>query len=327
MVDFLIAFANFIASAVRTTAPIALGTLACTISERAGIINIGIEGIMLFSGFISALCTWYTNNPWTGLVAGCIAGILLSCILGILAIYCGGQQIVLGIGINLFAPGLAYMIMRTVWKNTGISPELHGFSTLDIPGIKDIPVLGTIVSGYTPVIYLGILAVVIMHYIMNKTVWGLRIRAVGENPQAVATVGIPVYRLRMQAVIVSGIFSGMAGAVMCLSSVNIFINDMTAGSGFMAFAANQFGHWSVWGGYFATLLFGAMSALRIRLQSLGVATQITQMIPYIAVLIGIKVAGKRMRAPAANGITYPHALMQPKIKKKSIDISENSNHG
>lgn len=145
--EALTAFANFFASAIRLTAPIALGTLACTISERAGVINIGIEGTMLFSGFTAAVGTWYTGSPWIGLLCGCLGGVLISAILGILAIYCNGQQIVIGIGINLFAPGLAYMLMRSLWDTTGISPWISGFESLQIPVIKDIPIISILFSG------------------------------------------------------------------------------------------------------------------------------------------------------------------------------------
>ena len=298
--DFWISFANFFASAIRLTAPIALGTLACTISERAGVINIGIEGSMIFSGFLAAVGSYYTGSPWVGLLCGCAGGAFLALILGVLAIYCNGQQIVIGIGLNLFGPGFAYMMMRALWDTTGISPWVEGFHTVNIPVLSDIPVLGTMLSGYPSCVYLGLLAVAVMQYLLRRTAWGLRIRAVGENPAAVATLGINVYRLRLRAVLLGGVFAGMAGAVMCLS-----------------FAANQFGQWSPVGGYLATLLFGVMSALRMRLQSFGVATQLTQMLPYLAALIGIKLTGMRMRAPAANGAPYPHPLSAPRVRRKA----------
>ena len=294
--DFWISFANFFASAIRLTAPIALGTLACTISERAGVINIGIEGSMLFSGFLAAVGSYYTGSPWVGLLCGCAAGAFLALILGVLAIYCNGQQIVIGIGLNLFGPGFAYMLMRALWDTTGISPWVEGFQAVNIPLLSRIP---------------------IAQYLLHRTAWGLRIRAVGENPAAVATLGINVYRLRMRAVLLGGVFAGMGGAVMCLSSANVFVNDMSAGSGFMAFAANQFGQWSPVGGYLATLLFGVMQALRMRLQSFGIATQLTQMLPYLAALIGIKLTGMRMRAPAANG-----TLSAPCLRRKSAGESQ-----
>ena len=239
-----------------------------------------------------------------------------------LAIYCNGQQIVIGIGLNLFGPGFAYMLMRALLDTTGISPWVEGFQAVNIPLLSRIPIAGTMLSGYPACIYLGLLAVAVMQYLLHRTAWGLRIRAVGENPAAVATLGINVYRLRMRAVLLGGVFAGMGGAVMCLSSANVFVNDMSAGSGFMAFAANQFGQWSPVGGYLATLLFGVMQALRMRLQSFGIATKLTQMLPYLAALIGIKLTGMRMRAPAANGTPYPHPLSAPCLRRKSAGESQ-----
>ena len=165
--DFWISFANFFASAIRLTAPIALGTLACTISERAGVINIGIEGSMIFSGFLAAVGSYYTGSPWVGLLCGCAGGAFLALILGVLAIYCNGQQIVIGIGLNLFGPGFAYMLMRALWDTTGISPWVEGFHTVNIPVLSDIPVLGTMLSGYPSCVYLGLLAVAVMQYLLR----------------------------------------------------------------------------------------------------------------------------------------------------------------
>ena len=333
--DFWISFANFFASAIRLTAPIALGTLACTISERAGVINIGIEGSMLFSGFLAAVGAYYTGSPWVGLLCGCAAGAFLALILGVLAIYCNGQQIVIGIGLNLFGPGFAYMLMRALWDTTGISPWVEGFQAVNIPLLSRIPIAGTMLSGYPACIYLGLLAVAVMQYLLHRTAWGLRIRAVGENPAAVATLGINVYRLRMRAVLLGGVFAGMGGAVMCLSSANVFVNDMSAGSGFMAFAANQFGQWSPVGGYLATLLFGVMQALRMlpellpaALAEQGVAvgrvetTVGASPAASAQALIGIKLTGMRMRAPAANGTPYPHPLSAPCLRRKSAGESQ-----
>ena len=164
--DFWISFANFFASAIRLTAPIALGTLACTISERAGVINIGIEGSMLFSGFLAAVGAYYTGSPWVGLLCGCAAGVFLALILGVLAIYCNGQQIVIGIGLNLFGPGFAYMLMRALWDTTGISPWVEGFQAVNIPFLSRVPIAGTMLSGYPACIYLGLLAVAVMQYLV-----------------------------------------------------------------------------------------------------------------------------------------------------------------
>lgn len=205
--DFWISFANFFASAIRLTAPIALGTLACTISERAGVINIGIEGSMLFSGFLAAVGSYYTGSPWVGLLCGCAA----RCISGADP---GGAGHLLQRPADRdrhrpqpLRPGFAYMLMRALWDTTGISPWVEGFQAVNIPLLSRIPIAGTMLSGYPACIYLGLLAVAVMQYLLHRTAWGLRIRAVGENPAAVATLGINVYRLRMRAVLLGGVFA------------------------------------------------------------------------------------------------------------------------
>ena len=145
---------------------------------------------MLFSGFLAAVGAYYTGSPWVGLLCGCAAGAFLALILGVLAIYCNGQQIVIGIGLNLFGPGFAYMLMRALWDTTGISPWVEGFQAVNIPLLSRIPIAGTMLSGYPACIYLGLLAVAVMQYLLHRTAWGLRIRAVGENPAAVATLAM-----------------------------------------------------------------------------------------------------------------------------------------
>lgn len=313
VMSFIVAFLN---SAVRTTTPIALATLACTLSERSGVINIGVEGMMVFSAFVAAVVSYYTGSAWVGLLGAMAAGVFIAAILGWLVIYCNGRQIVIGIGINLVGPGLAYLIMQAIWGTRGISPWLPGFAEVNIPLIKDIPILGGIVSGYDPTIYLCIGLVILMNYMIYHTAYGLRLRASGENPSVVDTVGINVFGLRMGAVLLSGALIGMAGSSLCLGSVNVFTNGMSSGRGFLAFAANQFGHWSPTGAYFASMLFGGMEALRIRLQSLNVAPQLLQMLPYVTTMLALTFARGKLRAPAANGEPYPHPISFPRAKRK-----------
>ena len=235
---------SFLAAALRTATPIALATLACTISERAGVINIGIEGTMIASAFTGAVGAYYSGSAWVGLLCGAAAGVLLAAIIAGLSIYCGGDQVVIGIGLNLLGPGLSYLIMYTIWGSRGTSPWLPGFSAVDIPFIQDIPVLGPLLSGHNPCIYLCIALTVLMHYVIYHTRYGLRVRAAGENPMALATVGVNVYRLRTSAVLWGGLMAGLAGASLSLGSLNVFTNGMSADKGFLAYAANRFGQWT-----------------------------------------------------------------------------------
>ena len=157
---------SFLTAAIRTATPIALATLACTISERAGVINIGIEGTMIASAFMGAVGAYFTGSAWVGLLLGALTGMLLAAIIAGLSIYCGGDQVVIGIGLNLLGPGLSYLLMYTIWGSRGTSPWLPGFSAVDIPVVKDIPILGPLISGHNPCIYLCILLVIVMHYII-----------------------------------------------------------------------------------------------------------------------------------------------------------------
>ena len=308
---------SFLAATLRTATPIALATLACTISERAGVINIGIEGTMIASAFTGAVGAYYSGSAWVGLLCGAAAGILLAAIIAGLSIYCGGDQVVIGIGLNLLGPGLSYLIMYTIWGSRGTSPWLPGFSAVDIPLIQDIPVLGPLLSGHNPCIYLCIALTVLMHYVIYHTRYGLRVRAAGENPMALATVGVNVYRLRTSAVLWGGLMAGLAGASLSLGSLNVFTNGMSADKGFVAYAANRFGQWTPGGSYLAALLFGGMDALRLRLQELNIAPQLLRMLPYLTTLFALMFTGKKLRAPAADGVPFVHPISTKRAEKNS----------
>ena len=315
---------SFLSAALRTATPIALATLACTISERAGVINIGIEGIMIASAFAGAAGAYFTGTPWLGLAFGILVGVAMSAIIAGLSIYCGGDQVVIGIGLILLGPGLSYLIMYKIWGSRGTSPWLPGFSEKEIPIIKDIPVIGELVSGHNPCVYLCLLMAVVMHYVIYHTKYGLRVRAAGENPMALATVGVNVYWLRTSAVLWGGMMAGLAGASLSLGSLNVFTNGMSANKGFLAYAGNRFGQWTPGGAYWASLLFGGMEALRIRLQSLDIPPQFLQMLPYLVTLFALMLTGKRLRSPAADGVPYIHPISVEQAKPKKPDEPEAS---
>lgn len=315
---------NFLSASIRTATPIALATLACTFSEKAGIINIGIEGIMIASAFAGAVGAFYFNSPWFGMLCGMLVGALLSGFIVLFSIYSNGDQVVIGIGLNLLGPGLSYLIMYKIWGSRGTSPWLPGFSSIEVPLIKDIPFFGSIISGHNPLIYICIGLTIIMHHVLYKTKYGLRICACGENPNVVASTGLNVYALRSEAVLIGGLLAGLAGVSLSLGSVNVFTNGMSANKGFLAFAANRFGRWTPWGSYLASLLFGSMEALRIRLQGLGVAPQLMQMVPYVTTLLVLSFTGRKIRAPSASGVAYPHPISQVQFSEKMKKIQEGS---
>ena len=309
--DFWISFANFFASAIRLTAPIALGTLACTISERAGVINIGIEGSMLFSGFLAAVGSYYTGSPWVGLLCGCAAGAFLALILGVLAIYCNGQQIVIGIGLNLFGPGFAYMLMRALWDTTGISPWVEGFQAVNIPLLSRVPIAGTMLSGYPACIYLGLLAVAVMQYLLHRTAWGLRIRAVGENPNTADAAGINVTKYKYVATCAGSMIAGLGGLYYVMDyACGVWSNNGFGDRGWLAIALVIFTVWRPNIGVFASFLFGGLYILHMFIPSgMNLAVkELYKMLPYvitILVLVIVSMQKKRENDPPASlGLSY-----------------------
>jgi ABC-type uncharacterized transport system permease subunit len=299
---------NFVSTVLRMSTPIILGAVGATFCERSGVINIGIEGMMITGAFAAAAAAFFTGSPWLGMLAGLLAGMLMGSFLGLLAVYLGGDQIVIGIGINILGLGGTTLGVVMIWGNRGTSGWLQGLPEINMPLISKIPVIGAMISGADPTVYLSWLAVVIIYLVLYHTPLGQRIRAAGEHPRMVETVGVDIFRLRFLGTLVSGALAGLAGVSLSLGTMNVFSHGMTSGRGFLAFAANMFGQWHPFGAFAASLLFGVMDALRMNLQGLGIPSQFLQMFPYLATLIVITLAGKKARAPAALGALFPYSL-------------------
>jgi len=279
------------AAAIRLATPIIYAGLGGMFSERVGIVNIGLEGTMLTSAFAGVVASHYTENPWIGVLVSVITGALVSLILAVLTIRYAGDQIVSGTGINILALGFTSYMTQIIWGNRGASDGVQGISDIAIPIVKDIPVIGPIIGTHSPLVYLMPLVVYASYYVLFKTPFGLRIRAVGEHPVAAETAGVDVIRIKYTGVIISGMLAGLGGAFLSLSHLNLFTRGMTGGRGFIAMAAMIFGKWMPYGILASGLLFGFADALQIRLQSLGILPpQIILMIPYlltIAILAGV----------------------------------------
>ena len=279
------------AAAIRLATPIIYAGLGGMFSERVGIVNIGLEGTMLTSAFTGVVASYYTGNPWIGVLVSVITGGLVSLILAVLTIKYAGDQIVSGTGINIMALGFTSYMTQIIWGNRGASDGVQGISDIAIPIVKDIPVIGPIFGTHSPLVYLMPLVVYASYYVLFKTPFGLRIRAVGEHPVAAETAGVGVIKIKYTGVIISGMLAGLGGAFLSLSHLNLFTRGMTGGRGFIAMAAMIFGKWMPFGILGSGLLFGFADALQIRLQSLGILPpQIILMIPYlltIAILAGV----------------------------------------
>ena len=287
MVDIIdIINVGLFAAALRMATPLVFASLGGIFSERVGIINIALEGMMLTGAFTGVLATFYSGNPWLGVLAAVLVGGLLGLLHALLTVKFAGNQVVSGTGINILALGFTAYMCQIVWGSRGASQSVQGLGTLSIPVLKDIPILGDILGSHTPLVYLMLIVVVVSYIVLFKTPIGLRIRAVGENPAAADTAGINVYRTKYLWLMISGMLAGLGGAFLSLGHLNLFVWGMTGGRGFIALAAMILGGWLPFGALGASLLFGFADALQMRLQALGLLpSQIILTIPYVLTVI------------------------------------------
>lgn len=278
------------AAALRMATPIAFGSLGGIFSERVGIINIGLEGIMLTGAFGGVAISYFTGSPWLGVLGAVLVGALLGLIHALLTVRFIGNQIVSGVSINIFAMGFTAYMSQVFWGSRGASESVLGIGEVSIPLLKDAPVLGEVIGTHTPFVYLMLILTMLSHIILFNTTFGLRLRAVGEYPAAADTAGIDVFRTKYLCIVLSGMLAGLGGAFLSLGHLNLFAWGMTGGRGFIAMAAMIFGKWMPFGAFWASLLFGFSDALQMRLQALGLLPpQIILTIPYVltvAVLAG-----------------------------------------
>ena len=231
-----------IASALRLATPLIFSALGGTFSERSGVVNIALEGIMIMGAFFAILVTEFTGSPWLGIIAAMAAGIATSLILAVLAVHLRANQVVAGVAINMLTAALAAFLLEMVWHRSGqTDPVKFALTRNPFEFLEGIPVIGDLFAGLNPFVYMAFVAVAGAYYVLFKTPFGLRLRAVGEHPKAADTVGINVYKIRYIAVMISGALAGISGASLSLGTVNLFREGMTSGKGFIALAAMIFG--------------------------------------------------------------------------------------
>ncbi len=307
-------------STIRLSIPLLCAALAGLWSERSGVVDIGLEGKMLIAAFASAVIAYHGGSAWAGLGAGMLAAIALSLVHGFAAITWRGNQIVSGVAINMLAVGLTAILGNAWYGQGGRTPNLEGaarFPELDLPlvgTLKNIPILGPIydiaISGHAAPVYLAVLALVLTALTLKHTRFGLRLRAVGENPAAVDTAGVSVAGLRYAAVIICGALCGLGGTYLAVSQSAGFLPQMTAGKGFIALAAVIFANWRPWPALFACLLFGLLDAVAIRLQGVvlpgigQVPVQAIQALPYVMTVVLLAGFIGKATPPKASGLPY-----------------------
>ncbi len=293
-------------SLVRAT-PIALAALCGVISERAGVVNIAIEGIMLITALTSVVVATLTRNLYIGLLVAILSGALVAALHAWLVIRFRVDQIVSGVAINIFGTGItSFISARFLEKNTDLLNNSGTFPIVPVPVLSRIPVLGPVFFENNLVVYLMLLLVVILHIVLFYTPWGLRTRAVGEHPKAADTLGVNVYLMRYVNVILGGAIAGLGGAYFTLGSVGRFDEIMTAGKGFIGLAAMIFGKWTPFGAFASSLIFGFADSMQVKLQILRVPipSEFLAMAPYLVTMIVLAGLIGRAIPPAADGQPY-----------------------
>jgi general nucleoside transport system permease protein len=314
------AFIVIFASGIRLAVPLILGCLAGLWSERSGIVDVGLEGKMLTGAFAAAAAATVTGSAWLGLVAGVIAAILMSLIHGYASIDQRANQIVSGVAINMVADGMTALIGNAWWSQGGRTPQLPDsalFNSMELPfaqSVGAVPIIGPIyqhlISGHDIITYFAFLLAPATYWVLYRTRFGLRLRAVGENPAAVDTAGISVRALRYAGVVICGVLVGLAGAYLSIAQAAYFQPHMSAGKGFIALAALVFAKWRPMPALATCLLFGFLDALSIRLQGtvlpvIGpVPVQAIQALPYILTVILLAGFIGKAIPPKASGIPY-----------------------
>jgi ABC-type uncharacterized transport system permease subunit len=303
---FLINSDSLFHAMLVATTPLLLAALGETLAERSGVINIGLEGIILVGAFAGMVGSYFSGSPLFGLLlAGC-SGALLALLFAWLTVGLGADQVIVGVSANLLAAGLTGVLYRGLFGVTGQALIVTTFPLLSVPVLGSIPFLGPALFQHTFLVYLSLLLVPAMGLFLFHTRAGLQLQAVGEHPQAAETLGISVTWTRSSALVVEGVLGGIAGSYLSLAYSNTFIEGMSAGRGFIALAIVIFGRWRPAGVLGGALFFGAATALQFHIQALGstIPYQFVLLLPYGLTLLALAFAGTRMSPPSALGQPY-----------------------
>jgi ABC-type uncharacterized transport system permease subunit len=325
MADFWFQFLLALDSTIRVATPLIFCAMAGIFSERSGIIDISLEGKMLMAAFVAAAIAYGTGSPWIGAIAAIIVSIIASLIHGFACIIHRGNQVISGLAINILASGLTIIIGIALFRQGGQTPPLTKsarFNSIELPFAQyladNIPFLGLVykelISGHNILVWVALTSVGMTYYILFKTTFGLRLRAVGEKPEAIDSAGISVYKMRFQAIIIAGVLCGLAGVYLSTATGAGFVKEMTAGKGYIALAAMIFGKWRPVPALLACLLFGFLEAVAARVQGVEIiligeiSSDLLIALPYLLTVI--------LLAGFIGGVSPPRAIGQPYIKER-----------
>lgn len=290
---------GILTSGIRLATPYLYAAIGETFGQRSGVLNLGVEGQMLLGAFASFYVVFRTENLWLGVLTAMIVGALMGLAMAYVTVNLQAEQGISGIGFYLFGLGMSDLLFKIL---LGTVETVKGFSVVSIPLLSKIPIIGEIFFQQNALVYIAFLLVPIAWFILNKTTLGLKIRSVGENPDAADSLGVSVAKIRYFTIILGGTLSGVAGASMSIALLNVFQQNMTSGLGFIAVALVYFGAWRAWGVLAGALLFSMVQAIQLRIQiiqSISLSPDIAVMMPYILTIIVLVASASRVRAPSA----------------------------
>ena len=297
---------SFLISTMSMATPIMLAALGELIVEESGIINVGIEGAMLAGAFFALAATYFSGSIALGLGAGMLAAVAIDAIFAMLVVNLAANQVVTGTALNILALGVTGVFYRKLFGVTGKAFMVTPVAKIPLGPLARIPVVGPVLFDQNALVYFTFILIPIFWYLISRTRYGLRLRAAGERPEAADALGLGVYRIRWEALLVAGVLTGLAGAYLTLAYANTFVENISAGRGFVALSVVILGRWNPWGLAAASLLFGAAMALQFGLQALGtvVPYQLFLALPYALTLVVLAGVGGQAAAPSALGEPY-----------------------
>ena len=304
---FTIAFlVGLLTAAIRMATPMIYGTMGELFNEKAGVLNLGIEGIMVLGGLVGFLIARSTGNLWLGVLCAGISGCLMSLIMAFVTVTLGLDQLVSGLGVTFLGIGLSEFLYRLVVGSPTVPPNVESFSVLPIPVLSRIPYLGTVLFKQYALVYIAFAVVALSWFVYYKTTWGLKIRTAGENPAAADTMGVNVTRTRYLSLLAGGFLIAIGGAFLSLAHFNMFLFGLVSGRGFISIALVIVGGWRPGRCLLGALLFGGIDALQFRLQTMGfeIPYQLFLILPYLVSILALVLVARKAVAPAALATPY-----------------------
>ena len=297
---------GILTSGIRLATPYLFASIGEMFGQRSGVYNLGVEGIMLMGAFAAFYATLTTGNLWLGLLAAIVVGGLMGVVMAVISITFQAEQGISGIGLYLFGLGMSELLFQ---KMLGTVETVNGFGPVSIPVLSELPIIGPILFQQSLMTYMAYLLVPIAWYVLYRTTFGLKIRAVGENPAAADALGVSVKRTRYMTVTLGGMLAGVAGASLSIALLNVFQQNLTSGIGFIAVALVYFGGWRPYGVLFGALLFSMVNALQLWIQALNIpipfdASELLIMLPYVLTILVLMFSAGRVRKPSALGVAY-----------------------